>query len=188
MAPSCCLGVILAGGRGRRAGGADKGLVAWHGRPLVAHVAARLRPQVAALWIVANRHAGSYAAHADRVLADARPGFHGPLEGLATALAACDREWLLCAPVDVPGLPLDLGPKLHAAAVARGADLAVAHDGRRRQVLCLLARPALAGAARAALARGDAAVHSWQDACGAVEVDFSDQADAFANLNVLPTA
>lgn len=188
MAVRGCLGVILAGGRGRRVGGVDKGLLEWRGRALVAQVAARLRPQAEALWVVANRNAEAYAAHADRVLADARPGFHGPLEGLATALAACDREWLLCAPVDVPGLPADLGDRLHGAAVAHGAELAVAHDGRRRQVLCLLARPVLALSARAALARGDAAVHSWQDACGVVEVDFSDQADAFANLNLLPTA
>jgi molybdopterin-guanine dinucleotide biosynthesis protein A len=188
MALAGCLGLILAGGRGSRVGGADKGLLEWQGRPLVAHVAARLRPQVEALWIVANRNTAAYAVHADRVLADARPGFHGPLEGLATALAACGHEWLLCAPVDVPGLPGDLATRLHAAAVAQGSDLAVAHDGRHRQVLCLLARSSLAGAARDALARGDAAVHSWQDACGVVEVDFSDQADAFANLNVLPTA
>ena len=188
MAVAGCVGVILAGGRGLRVGGADKGLLEWRGRALVAQVAERLRPQVEALWIVANRNADAYARHADRVLADERAGFHGPLEGLATALAACDRGWLLCAPVDVPAVPIDLGARLRDAAHARGADLAVAHDGRRRQVLCLLARPALAASARAALARGDAAVHAWQDACGAVEVDFSDQADAFANHNVLTAA
>lgn len=180
------LGLVLAGGRGRRAGGADKGLLEWRGRTLVAHVVDRLRPQVDALWISANRSHAAYAAWADRVLPDRTPGFRGPLEGVATALAACDRDWLLCVPVDVPGFPTDLARRLHAAAIAAGAAMAVAHDGQRRQVLCFLARPALGAAARTRLERGDAAVHAWQDASGAIEVDFGDRATDFANLNHWP--
>ena len=41
-------GIVLAGGQGRRMGGVDKGLVELDGRPLVAHVIARLAPQVGA--------------------------------------------------------------------------------------------------------------------------------------------
>jgi molybdopterin-guanine dinucleotide biosynthesis protein A len=177
------LGVVLAGGRGSRVGGRDKGLIAWQGRPLAEHVALRLRPQVDSLWIVANRHAQDYAAWADRVVADAVAGFRGPLEGVATALAACDRDWALFAPVDVPALPRDLGARLLAAARDAGAGIAVAHDGERRQVLCMLARPGLAPSARERLRAGDAAVHSWQDACGALEVDCSGCDGDFANLN-----
>ena len=59
----------------------------------------------------------------------------------------------------------------------------MAHDGARRQVLCAIQHTRLLPSALAALARGDAAVWAWQDACGAVEVDFSDQAQAFANCN-----
>lgn len=174
---------MLAGGLGRRAGGADKGLLDWRGRPLGERVAARLRPQVDALWIVANRNAAVYAAWADRVLADQTPGFMGPLEGLATALAACDLDWALLAPVDLPNVPLDLAARLRAALRASGGSLAVAHDGQRRQVLCMLARPALWHGARERLRRGHAAVHSWQDACGVLEVDCSGADGDFLNLN-----
>jgi molybdopterin-guanine dinucleotide biosynthesis protein A len=176
-------GLILAGGAGRRMGGADKGLLAWHGAPLVAHVASRLRPQVAAIAISANRNLEAYAPFADRVLVDAVGGFRGPLAGIAAGLADCAQPWLLCVPVDLPLLPSDLAARLRVAAEAAGAMLAVAHDGGRRQVLCALLRPALAASARDALARGDGAVHSWQDQHAALEVDFSDQAQAFANFN-----
>lgn len=182
------LGVVLAGGAGRRAGGADKGLRDWRGRPLVASVATRLRPQVDALWIVANRNPATYAIFADRVLADAVGGFRGPLEGIATALADCDRDWALFAPVDIPDLPSDLAAHLLPAARAAGAVVAVAHDGMRRQVLCMLVRPALWRSARDRLQRGDAAVHTWQDACGALEVDCSGADGGFANLNDWPPA
>ncbi|MFN7549961.1 MAG: molybdenum cofactor guanylyltransferase MobA [Pseudomonadota bacterium] len=182
------LGVVLAGGAGRRAGGADKGLLDWHGRPLAAAVARRLRPQVDALWIIANRNPAAYAVWADRVLADAVGGFRGPLEGIATVLADCDRDWALFAPVDIPDLPSDLAAHMLRAARAAGAGVAVAHDGVRRQVLCMLARPALWRSARDRLQRGDAAVHTWQDACGVLEVDCSDADGGFANLNDWPAA
>jgi molybdopterin-guanine dinucleotide biosynthesis protein A len=177
-------GGILAGGRGTRVGGADKGLLEWRGRRLVEHVLERLRPQVDAALINANRHIGTYAALGHPVVGDAVPGFPGPLAGIGALLAASPAEWMLCVPVDVPGLPLDLGRRLSAAR-GGGHALRVAHDGQRRQVLCLLAHRSLAESAAAALARGDAAVHAWQDAVGVVEVDFGDVPTAFANLNQL---
>lgn len=184
MGDTLLAGGILAGGRGSRVGGADKGLLAWRGRRLVEHVIDRLRPQVGPILISANRHAETYAALGATVVADARPGFPGPLAGIAALLAASPAEWLLCVPVDVPGVPLDLGRRLQAA-IAGNVRLAVAHDGQRRQVLCLLAHRDLAHSAASALARGDAAVHAWQDAVGRVEVRFDGPPDAFANLNQL---
>ncbi|HEX9858891.1 MAG TPA: NTP transferase domain-containing protein, partial [Paracoccaceae bacterium] len=47
-------GVILAGGAGRRMGGADKALLPLAGVPLAALVRDRLEPQVEALAISAN--------------------------------------------------------------------------------------------------------------------------------------
>jgi molybdopterin-guanine dinucleotide biosynthesis protein A len=48
-------GVVLAGGMGRRMGGADKGLQDLRGQPLVACAIDRLAPQVDHLLISANR-------------------------------------------------------------------------------------------------------------------------------------
>jgi molybdopterin-guanine dinucleotide biosynthesis protein A len=176
-------GAILAGGAGRRVNGADKGLLDWRGKPLIEHVVARIAPQVDSLVISANRNRDNYAQFGYPVLADRVAGYPGPLAGIAAALAVAPHEWLLCVPVDLPLLPLDLAARLLQAAIAHGTTVAVAHDGQRRQSLCALLKGTLAASASASLARGDGAVWAWQDACGVVEVDFSDQPDAFTNLN-----
>jgi molybdopterin-guanine dinucleotide biosynthesis protein A len=82
-------GLILAGGEGRRMGGADKGLLSYQGRPLVAHVLARLAPQVAGVLISANRNLDEYRAFGHEVLPDATDVRVGPLAGLQAGLAAC---------------------------------------------------------------------------------------------------
>jgi molybdenum cofactor guanylyltransferase len=172
---------ILAGGAGRRLGGRDKGLELLGGRPLIAYVIDRIRPQVEVVTILANRHAEKYAAFAP-VVADDSPGFLGPLAGIATALAHCKTSWLLTASVDVPEPPRDLAMRLMDA-IGDG-DIAVVHDGERRQPLFALYSSQLADAANDALER-DLAVWRWQDEQRAVDVDFSRDRDAFGNLNTL---
>jgi molybdenum cofactor guanylyltransferase len=174
---------ILAGGEGRRVGGSDKGLLALAGKSLIERVVGVLKPQVGSILICANRHADEYARFG-KVLADAGQGFHGPLAGIANALANNSADWLLTVPVDAPTPPRDLAARLHAAATAARADAAVAHDGVRRQPLFALYRRGLAQAAARAL-EDNSPVFRWQDAIGAAEVDFSDQAQCFANLNTL---
>jgi len=174
---------ILAGGEGRRVGGNDKGLLPLAGKPLIERVVGELQSQVASVLICANRHADEYARFG-RVLADAGQGFRGPLAGIANALAHNTAVWLLTVPVDAPSPPGDLVSRLYAAAIAARVDAAVAHDGVRRQPLFALYRGDLTQTAAQALA-DDLPVYRWQDAIGAVEVDFSDQAQCFANLNTL---
>jgi len=174
---------ILAGGEGRRVGGADKGLLLLAGKPLIEHVAMALREQTGTILICANRHPDRYA-HFAEVISDTMPGFRGPLAGIVSAFAHCRTDWLLTVPVDAPSPPADLVPRLLAAANAVGADAAVVHDGGRRQPLFALYRQHLASSAAAAL-QADAPVHRWQDEIGAVETDFFDLARSFANLNTL---
>ena len=172
---------ILAGGEGRRVGGEDKGLLYVRDRALIEHVIDRVRLQAATVFICANRHADDYARFG-RVIADAQPGFAGPLAGIACALAHCATPWLLTVPVDAPALPVDLAVRLHAAAVSADAGAATAHDGAYRQPLFALYRHELASSAVAALADGGA-VYRWQVEIGAVSADFADCPLAFANLN-----
>ena len=80
-------GVILAGGEGRRMGGADKGLQLLDGRPLVHWVLDRLRPQVGRVVISANRNLDRYREFGCPVLSDTLAGFAGPLAGLQAAMA-----------------------------------------------------------------------------------------------------
>jgi molybdenum cofactor guanylyltransferase len=172
-------GAILAGGRGSRVDGRDKGLIVVGGEPLIARVCSRVRPQVAALLICANRNADRYAAFGP-VVEDREPGFAGPLAGIASALAACATPWLLTVPVDCPEPPRDLGSRLLLGA-GNAVAAAARIDGRREPLFAIYRRD-LAPAAVAAC-RLDRPVWRWQDEIGATEVDFSDRANQMINLN-----
>jgi len=181
MAQDELTGLILAGGQGRRMGGVDKGLVAFRGRPLVAHVRDRLVGRVAELLINANRSEGDYAPLADRVIGDAEGGFQGPLMGIYSGLCAARTPWLVVAPCDTPSLPRELVPRLLAG---RGdADIAVACDGERLHPVVALIRTALADDLAAALAGGERKIDRWYARHAWRRVDFSDCPAAFANLN-----
>ncbi|MFG6462349.1 molybdenum cofactor guanylyltransferase MobA [Roseateles sp. DXS20W] len=175
--------LVLAGGRGRRMGGVDKGLQPLHGRPLVAHVIERLTPQAGTLRISANRHIDTYAAFGHPVLPDP-PGleFAGPLAGMLAGLAALPADaWLLTAPCDCPHLPPDLAERLLRAAQPHG--LAFAEAAREHPTHALLharLREPLAGY----LHGGGRAVLRWMLSQPHGVAHFDDEA-AFANLNHL---
>ena len=99
-------GIVLAGGQGRRMGGVDKGLQPLHGKPLIAHVLARLAPQVDRVVINANQNLEAYACFGHRVVPDAIGGFAGPLAGLHAGLGAIEHELAVTVPCDSPFLPM----------------------------------------------------------------------------------
>lgn len=175
-------GLILAGGAGKRMGGADKGLLDWQGRPLVAHAIGRLAPQVDKLVLSANRNRETYADYGYPVIDDELQGFQGPLAGLAAGLTACSTEWLACVPCDCPQLPLDLVARLLAAAEEAGAALAVATTDEGLQPTFQLCRRELLPALEAYLASGERRVSEWCRRQDAAEAFFADAA-AFANFN-----
>ncbi len=175
-------GLILAGGEGRRVGGADKGLLDYRGKPLVAHVIDRLAPQVDALLISANRNLDDYLDFGYPVLTDASAERLGPLAGIAAGLRACETPWLVVCPCDCPHLPLDLVAQLMAG--IGDAPLAIATTPEGTQPTFILCRRGLLPALDVWLAAGERKVMGWCRAQGAIEVDFPDSA-AFANFNTL---
>lgn len=176
-------GIVLAGGMGRRMGGVDKGLVPFRGRPLVAHVLARLAPQVDELLVNANRETASYAAFGYPVLADAIGGFAGPLAGLQAGMHAAAHELVVTVPCDSPFLPDDLVARLATALQRETADLAVAKTGAQAHPVFCLARTALLPHLTQYLAAGGRKIDAWYATLKVVEVPFDDEADAFANIN-----
>ncbi|MEW6413702.1 MAG: molybdenum cofactor guanylyltransferase MobA [Pseudomonadota bacterium] len=173
--------VILAGGRGSRMGGADKGLVEFRGRPLVEWVIDALAPQVDELVISANRNLERYAAYGHRVVADTLPDYPGPLAGVLAALDTVDARWLLVAPCDTPHLPADLALRLLGAACVEDVPLAVAADDSRLHHSCFLVRTDQRDGLAAFLATGERAVHKWQAGLASTVVRFD--AACFANVN-----
>lgn len=183
MQPSQVTAVILAGGKGRRMGGRDKGLVMLDGRPLIAHVIERLRCQVGAMLIVANRNRQWYAGLGYPVVADTVPGFQGPLAGIAAGMAAAGTEWVQVVPCDAPRLPLDLVARLAGALERDEASAAVAADANGPQpVVCLLKR-SLQTALLGDLHQGLRQVKAWLDEVDCTTVGFDDRPGAFANIN-----
>jgi molybdopterin-guanine dinucleotide biosynthesis protein A len=173
-------GLILAGGEGRRVGGADKGLLDYRGKPLVAHVIERFAPQVDALLISANRNLDAYLDYGYPVVTDASAERLGPLAGIAAGLRACDTPWLVVCPCDCPQLPPDLVARLMAG--IGQARLAIGRSSEGTQPTFMLCRRELLPALAAWLAAGERKVMAWCRNQGAVEVDFPDAA-AFANFN-----
>jgi molybdopterin-guanine dinucleotide biosynthesis protein A len=182
-------GLILAGGRGQRLGGVDKGLQPWRGLPLVDHALARLGPQVHEVMISANRNAPAYASRVARVLADASGDFPGPLAGVLAGMRAAATPWLAVVPCDCPRLPPDLVERL-AQGLADAPAAVVQRDhgqgGLRLEPVCCLLSTALADDLARYLAGGGRKVESWISRHAArVAFDRPDDASAFANINTL---
>lgn len=175
-------GCILAGGEGRRLGGADKGLVELAGEPLVAHCLARLRPQVGALVISANRNLETYRAFGVPVFDDAREDYAGPLAGCLGALRRADTPYVVTAACDSPFLPADLAARLRDALLAEAGEIAVVVTAGRLQPVFALYDVKLADALAAYLDGGGRKIDTWMRRHRLVEVRFED-ADAFVNIN-----
>ena len=176
-------GLILAGGQGRRMGGVDKGLQSLRGRPLVAWVLDRLKPQVTEVIVNANQNQAEYAQLGCRVVGDEIGGFAGPLAGLHAGLKANVHPFLVTVPCDSPFLPPDLVARLHAALVANHADLAVAKTGDQPHPVFALVRESLAAHLEQFLAGGGRKIDAWYAALKVVEVPFDDEPEAFSNIN-----
>ena len=174
-------GIVLAGGQGRRMGGVDKGLQLLHGKPMVAHVLARLGPQVDELLINANQNLAEYEMLGHRVVPDAIGGFAGPLAGLHAGLCAASHPLALTAPCDSPFLPLDLFSRLRKA--LNENELAVARTGDQAHPVFALVRRSVIKNLERFLEGGGRKIDAWYASLKVIEVSFDDEADAFRNIN-----
>ena len=190
-------GLVLAGGRGSRMGGVDKGLQTFRGLPLALHTLMRLQMQTGNVMVNANRNLAAYEAFGTPVWPDVLSDYAGPLAGFLTGLERCETPWLLTVPCDTPLFPLDLAQRLAAAADAEGADIAMAaapeDDGkghitvRPQPVFCLL-HQSTAPSLCDYLQNGGRKIRPWaeQQGCATARFDRAgDDPQAFANINTL---
>ena len=175
--------VILAGGRGSRMGYTDKGLMTLAGQPLIAHVIARIAQQVNAVYINANRNLPTYQQYGYPGITDENEDFMGPLAGMASALSCVQTPYLLVCPCDTPHPPADLAHRLYAKLIDSDADIAVVNDGERMHPIFCLMKTNLRASLLQQLAQGERKIDRWFGTLKAVDCDFSDQADAFRNIN-----
>ncbi len=189
-------GLILAGGRGSRMGGTDKGLQNFHGLPLALQTLMRLQLQSLPLQEVlinANRNLAAYEALGVPVWPDSIDGFAGPLAGFQTGLERCETPLMLTVPCDTPLFPLDLVERLLQAMDEQNADVTMAAareaDGtvRPQPVFCLL-KTDLRESLVKFTQSGGRKIDAWtaQHRCAVVPFDLpSDSPHAFANANTL---
>lgn len=191
--PADVVGVVLAGGLGRRMGGGDKCLRPLGGQPLIAHVIARARPQVRALLL--NVNDGESAAQLGHfglpIAPDVIAGFAGPLAGILTglrwaqaAVPAC--RWLASFAADTPFFPHDLVARLRGGLAASGAEIACAASAGRSHPVFALWPVALAEPlARALNFENMRKIDAWTQRFAVCHVAFDDEAggDPFFNVN-----
>ena len=194
--------LILAGGRGSRMGGVDKGLQLFNGMPLALHTLQRLQAQqgdlVGHIFINANRNLPTYQAMGAGVLPDAVPDeFAGPLSGFLSGLAHCQTPYLLTVPCDTPLFPLDLAARMARALANDSAEIAMASapetnekgvsQTRSQPVFCLL-KTSLQPSLTTFLQTGGRKIDAWTVQHRCVMVPFDQPGDdphAFANANTL---
>lgn len=197
MAPSDITGLVLAGGRGSRMGGVDKGLQNFNGTPLAMHAVLRLGLQVGEVLINANRNLSAYESFGVPVWPDGLADYAGPLAGFLTGLERCETPFLLTVPCDTPLFPLDLAGRLADALAADDAEIAIASapelqpDGqsalRPQPVFCLL-RATLLESLVLFTQGGGRKIDAWTAQHRVVHVAFDqpgDAPDAFSNANTL---
>jgi molybdopterin-guanine dinucleotide biosynthesis protein A len=182
-------GIVLAGGQSRRMGGGDKCLRLLAGKPILAHIIERARPQVAALALSANGDPARFAGFDLPVVADSIADFAGPLAGVLAGL-----DWAAASVPsathvasfagDAPFLPRDLVARL-AAALAEGHDLAAAASaGRAHPVFGLWPLARCDDLRRAMAEEGIRKVDQWTARYRLALVDFPAMpVDPFFNAN-----
>ncbi len=177
-------GVVLAGGQARRMQQQDKGLMLFKQRPLVSYPIAALATVANHLVISANRNQAIYQQWQYPVISDASDDFDGPLAGILAALEYLDAEVLLVLPCDSP-----LFTAAHLQQLLEGLteqfDIAVAYDGERLHPVFLAVRSELKNSLKAYLASGERRLQNWIFQHRVNQVDFSQQAQIFSNVNTL---
>lgn len=174
---------MLAGGRGERMGGRDKGLVELCGKSLVRWVTESVAPQVDTIVISANRNLEAYIALGYPVVVDEIGNFQGPLAGIAAALKEVKSEYVLVVPIDSPQLPSNLCSQLGAALLQSNAEIAVVETDGQMQPVLMLFRPELKSAMERWLQQGERKVRDWIESRRFVAVPFSAEEFQMVNIN-----
>jgi len=191
--------VILSGGAGQRLGGVDKGLEHFKGKPLIEHVIGNIADQANNLILCVNRNHQRYREYGYPLVSDkfdrddsvvTKEHYQGPLAGITAAIDTLKesliinkQHCILISPCDSPSLPNDYVAKLSSAMVKNHTTSVVVHDGKRSQNLHCLIHSSAWSSLQDFYKSGGRAMYQWHKKNGSIEVNFSDQAACFLNIN-----
>jgi molybdopterin-guanine dinucleotide biosynthesis protein A len=174
--------IILAGGRGKRAGGADKGLITYKGKPLIRYVIDKMGLQTDEIIISANRNLDVYSQYTNKVISDSIDGYQGPLSGIASCLSHCKYERVLIVACDMPSLPDDLAARLNEKLQDNAISIATVNHHHQ---LALLIKNNLSDSIQSRVNNNQLKFIEWVESLSHATVNFDDEADAFRNLNII---
>lgn len=175
--------VILAGGKARRMGEVDKGLMQVDKRPMIQYVLEALYGQIDQIIINANRNQSTYESFGFPVISDTAEGFQGPLAGMATAMAYVNTEYILTMPCDSPFIPDDYVSRMYDTLLREASEIGVADNGERIQPVFSLIPTALLPSLEEFLSGGERKIDTWFFKHKLCKVSFSDKPDMFMNIN-----
>jgi len=176
-------GTVLAGGKSRRMGGNDKGLLTYRQQPLITFALNALKPQVDSIVINANRNVESYQSFGYPVIKDSLDNFCGPLAGMLSVMQAVETDYILTVPCDSPNISPQLRQRMMETLLIEQADIAVAHDGERLQPVFCLIPCRLKDELEVYLQQGGRKIDHWLEKYKLAIVNFSNQAETFINFN-----
>jgi len=180
--PPCSI-LLLAGGRGQRMGGQDKGLLDWRGKPLIEHLHAVVRAMTDDLIISCNRNHNIYSIYADQLVSDDQADFPGPLAGIRAGLAAARHANLLVLPCDVPNIDTALVTAMREAWTLHPQRPLMLREGDHWQPLLCLIPTALHGHFEQAWQEGERSPGRILRQLDAVELPLAQGDPRLANLN-----
>ena len=176
-------GVILAGGKARRMGGADKGLILFDGNPLIEHVIKAFEPQVGNLLINANRNYEIYKNYGFDIIRDELEDYCGPLAGMACALNKTNTPYLVTVPCDTPFISDNLVASLSSSILNEKAEISVAHNGDRLQPVFCMMKKTMIRSINDYLQKGGRKIDQWFEQHSVAIVDLSSNPECFKNVN-----
>lgn len=180
--PPCSI-LLLAGGRGARLGGQDKGLVEWQGQPMIAWLHQAVRPLTDDLIISCNRNHAAYRPYADRLVSDHEPDYPGPLAGIRAGLAVARHPWLVVLPCDAPLVDGALIDRMRDASTAAPGKPLMVRQGNQWEPLFCVIPAGLAAEVERAWRRGERSNRRVLLALGSAALDIGQGDRRLANLN-----
>ncbi len=153
--------ILLAGGKGQRLGGKDKGLVTFKTKPLIEYAIDVALAQAPNIIISANRNLTLYQTYRYPIYADQIDTFEGPLSGIHTCLQYVRTPYAFILACDIPQCPHDIINLLMNCMLENNADSCMIHDGKRAQPLISLIKTALKNDLETFLVDGQRKTLSW---------------------------
>jgi len=175
--------LILAGGRGQRMDGIDKGLMQWQEKPMIEHILGHLKVPSEKIIISANRNIETYQQYSSTIIEDQLDDYQGPLAGILSAMQVCTTPYLLCIPCDTPAPPENMLQQLWQCMQDANKSAALCHDGDRLQPLFSLMNCQHKQLLSDFLQQGRRKVHDFMNLIDPAICDFSLQKNSFNNFN-----